>query len=59
MDYGKLYSSFAHLLLMTIIQFLVSVFLLHHTVITILSFIACILCLAGLLYTSSKTSSKK
>lgn len=59
MDYSKLYSSFAHLLLMTIIQLLVSCFLLHHLLITILSLIACILCLVGLLYTSRKVTPKK
>lgn len=59
MNYSKLKSSFFILLLMTILQFVVSLFILHHTVITILSIGAMILCIVGLIYISNQENDKK
>lgn len=59
MNYSKLKSSFFILLLMTILQFLVSLFILHHTLITILSVGAMILCIFGLIYISKQENDKK
>lgn len=59
MNYSKLKSSFFILLLMTILQLLVSLFILHHTIITILSIGAMILCIVGLIYISKQENDKK
>lgn len=59
MNYSKLKSSFFILLLMTILQFLVSLFILHHTLITVLSVGAMILCIVGLIYISKQENDKK
>lgn len=55
MDYSKLKTSFVFLLLMCIIQLLTGLFIIHNTLITILSIGAIILCLSGLLYVEKKT----
>lgn len=54
MNYGKLQLSFILLLIMTILQFLVAVLVLHHMLITILSIIAAILCIIGLIFIQHK-----
>lgn len=54
MNYSKLNLSFLLLLLMTGIQFTVGLFILHNLVITLLSAIAAVLCLLGLIYTYKK-----
>ncbi len=59
MNYEKLHTSFICLIIMTIIQFLTGCFLLHHLLITILSILAFLLCLGGLIYTNKKLESKK
>lgn len=52
MNYTKLKISFLVLLAMTIIQLLVGLFIIHNTLITVLSAIAIILCICGLTYVS-------
>lgn len=59
MDYSKLKTSFLLLLLMTAIQLLVAVFLLHHVIISLLSVGAMLLCIGGLLYTSKQANKKE
>lgn len=59
MDYSKLKSSFLILLAMTLLQLLVSLFILHHTLITILSAVAMILCIIGYIYISKQDNGKK
>ncbi|MDA3734189.1 hypothetical protein PBV87_22200 [Niameybacter massiliensis] len=59
MDYSKLKTSFLLLLLMTIIQLLVAIFILHHTLITLLSIGAMLLCIGGLFYTNKHINDKK
>ncbi|MEF9960544.1 MAG: hypothetical protein RR448_03935 [Niameybacter sp.] len=59
MDYSKLKTSFLLLFLMTAIQLLVAIFILHHTVITLLSIGAMLLCIGGLIYTSKNANNKK
>ena len=54
MNYGKLQLSFILLLIMTILQFLVAVLVLHHMLITILSIIAAMLCIIGLIFIQHK-----
>ena len=55
MNYGKLQLSFILLLIMTILQFLVAAFVLHHLIITILSITAALLCISGLVFVNYKT----
>lgn len=59
MNYSKLKSSFLILLAMTILQLLVSLLVLHHTLIAILSVGAMILCIIGLIYVSKQDKGKK
>ncbi|MEG0388588.1 MAG: hypothetical protein RR582_09695 [Niameybacter sp.] len=59
MNYSKLKGSFLILLLMTIIQLLTSIFILHHTLIAVLSVGAMILCILGLIYISNHATDKK
>lgn len=54
MNYGKLQLSFILLLIMTVLQFLVAALVLHHILITILSVIAAILCIVGLVFVQHK-----
>ncbi|MHC1750021.1 MAG: hypothetical protein AB9856_17240 [Cellulosilyticaceae bacterium] len=55
MNYSKLKLSFLLLLAMCIVQFLVAFFILHNTLISILSVICFALCIWGLGYISKKT----
>lgn len=55
MDYHKLSLSFIFLLAMCLIQFLTAVFLIHHRLIAVLSVIAFIFCLLGLIYANKKS----
>lgn len=59
MDYSKLQTSFLLLLVMTIIQFLVAVFILHHLIISLLSIGAMLLCIGGLIYTNKQSNKKE
>ncbi len=54
MNYGKLQLSFILLLIMVILQFLVATLVLHHMLITILSVIAALLCIVGLIFVQRK-----
>ncbi|MDF2612926.1 MAG: hypothetical protein K0S71_712 [Clostridia bacterium] len=55
MDYSKLKLSFLLLLIMTVLQFTVSLFVLHSLIITLLSAAAILMCLSGLIYVDKKT----
>ena len=59
MDYSKLKTSFLLLLMMTIIQFLVAAFILHHMIISLLSIGAMLLCIGGLFYTDKQINKKE
>lgn len=54
MNYGKLQLSFILLLVMVTLQFLVAAFVLHHLLISILSIIAAMFCILGLLFVYQK-----
>lgn len=54
MNYSKLRLSFLLLLIMTIIQFLTSLLVLHHLVLTLVSITAIVLCLLGFIYINNK-----
>lgn len=55
MDYSKLKLSFVFLIIMCFIQLLTGLFIIHNTLISILSVIALILCIGSLYYIGSKT----
>lgn len=59
MNYSKLQTSFLLLLLMTIIQFLVAAFILHHLIISLLSIGAMLLCTVCLIYTNKQINKKE
>ncbi|MGL4346442.1 MAG: hypothetical protein ACRCTE_14680 [Cellulosilyticaceae bacterium] len=54
MNYSKLELSFICLFIMTLIQLLVSLFIVHHLILIILSFIAMLLCGLGLWYVNKR-----
>ncbi|MEG0012859.1 MAG: hypothetical protein RR324_03395 [Cellulosilyticaceae bacterium] len=55
MDYSKLKLSFVFLLAMCVIQFFTGLLIIHNALISILSLIAILLCIAALIFISSKT----
>jgi len=55
MNYSKLKLSFLLLLLMTIVQFLTSLLVLHNLILTLLSLTATIVCILGFIYINIKT----
>lgn len=55
MNYSKLKLSFFLLLIMSVLQFLTSLFILHHMLLTLLSVGAIVLCLLGLAYIFCRT----
>jgi len=59
MNYGKLQLSFILLFIMTVIQFLTSLFIVKNVWLTLTSFIAMGLCLWGIFYIFQKESKHK
>lgn len=55
MDYSKLKLSFVFLLAMCVIQLFTGLLIIHNTLISILSIIAILLCIAALIFISNKT----